>query len=109
MGVGQWFAYVAEKGWNRTGIGVAFYDDTGNLAGAQFTGMDEAIRRGDLPDTPISRLVSPAAPSTLKDMENRLETLSNAMSITRWTGGLPSLVWDEGVIERTFNYVTGQE
>lgn len=107
---GRWFAYVAEQGWNRTGLGVAFYDNEGMLAGSKFAPIDEAVRRGDYPDDFAAKgFYGPVAPPSLADMERRLETIGNAMSITKWTGGLWTMVWDEAHVESTFRYVTGDE
>lgn len=107
----HYYTLYAWKGGNRTGIGVAFYDDERKLAGYKMDYLEQAIRRGDLP-TNIHDLIpykpSPP-PEDEADMEWRVSSTANAMSMLSWTGPLGTTVWTEHDIERTWEWVTGRE
>jgi hypothetical protein len=110
IAAGKWAALIAGPGngsRNQTGIGVAFYDDEGNLAGTRFEGVGRAIERGDLPDTPFARGIVLHAPETVAGMEKKLGTFANAMSLVRWEDLLPTLDWSDEMVDDTFRMVCG--
>ena len=102
---GHWCCLVAgpSTGWNRTAIGVALYDDQGNLAGARFDSLDRAIERGDLSEWAYDWALEP--PENWKAMKKKLESTGNAMSTIRWEGGLGTMVWDQKMVDRLYEEV----
>ena len=105
---GCYYVFFAGSGWNRTGLGIAFYDDNGSLVTQRFDGVESAIRRGDLPDTAIARTIGCVPAQTKDAMDKRLDNLSNAMSVARWEGPWPTVVWDDDITDRVYTHVIGQ-
>lgn len=73
-------------GWDMTALGIAMYDEVGNLIHSRFEPLEKAIRRGDLPDT-IDIKVPHSLPPTWEEMNETLMRTGNSMSIIRWCDG----------------------
>jgi hypothetical protein len=98
---GRWCMFCAENGWNRTALGVAFYDNKGKLAGSRFRSAENAVARGEIPEFLAD--FHPDVPQTWDEMDRKLTSTGNAMSVLKWDGGLPTLVWDTKSIDSVFS------
>lgn len=109
-GRGFWAGLVAgpATSLNRTGLGVALYDDEHDLARWCLEPYDRAVTRGDLPAEMAGRRPS-SPPTTVDDMRRRLGSTANASSIVRWDGLMPTRAWDEETLDLLFAIITGRD
>ena len=90
---GHWVALVAGSppSRNQTGLGAAVYTPDGQLASFAWSGVRPAILRGDLPSSMSDFTeLELEVPQTFEEMEKRLGSDGNAMSVIRWEA--PALV-----------------
>ena len=106
---GTYYVLRAGNLWNTTGLGVAYYDDAGDLVGARFTSCDRATARGDLPRSYDGSILGiPGTASGRRErMEQIVSSFGNAMSTIAWHGPFATLDWSETSIEAMFQRVIG--
>ena len=109
MSAGRWVAFIAGRssGWDRTALGVAVYDDEGQLQWSRWCGQEKAEVRGDW--KPAWGEIQFRPPATWDEMEQIMARTGNAMSTIRWEGGHPTLAWDERICQSLYDSVVGDD
>jgi len=104
MPAGHWVALVAKSnsGWDKTTMGMVVYNGEGNLVFWKWEGTSRAIQRGDLPPHEWIKDLEIDPPKTWAEMEKRLASYANAMSIISWEGGYATLIEDKEQFEQWY-------